>query len=80
MTDLDGRGLPEALTRPDFVLANLLASPSRGLGLVDWQAPAAARDFGRWPGCSSLRVRGICAGSTALSDPGVGTGDHITYR
>jgi Ser/Thr protein kinase RdoA (MazF antagonist) len=31
-----GRGLPEALLHPDFVLANVVASPERGLVLVDW--------------------------------------------
>jgi len=31
-----GDGLPQALIHPDFVLANLVASPSRGLVMVDW--------------------------------------------
>jgi Ser/Thr protein kinase RdoA (MazF antagonist) len=32
----DGRGLPTALIHPDFVLANVIASPERGMVLVDW--------------------------------------------
>jgi hypothetical protein len=32
----DGAGLPEALLHPDFVLANVVASPERGMVLVDW--------------------------------------------
>jgi hypothetical protein len=32
----DGVGLPEALLHPDFVLANVVASPERGMVLVDW--------------------------------------------
>jgi Ser/Thr protein kinase RdoA (MazF antagonist) len=31
-----GDGLPEALIHPDFVLANVIPSPSRGLVMVDW--------------------------------------------
>jgi Ser/Thr protein kinase RdoA (MazF antagonist) len=31
-----GDGLPQALIHPDFVLANVVASPSRGLVMVDW--------------------------------------------
>ncbi|MFZ0216884.1 MAG: MarR family transcriptional regulator, partial [Candidatus Dormiibacterota bacterium] len=31
-----GDGLPQALAHPDFVMANVLASPDRGLVLVDW--------------------------------------------
>jgi Ser/Thr protein kinase RdoA (MazF antagonist) len=31
-----GDGLPHALTHPDFVLANLIPSPSRGMVVVDW--------------------------------------------
>jgi Ser/Thr protein kinase RdoA (MazF antagonist) len=32
----DGRGLPTAVIHPDFVLANVIASPGRGMVLVDW--------------------------------------------
>lgn len=32
----DCRGLPQALIHPDFVLANVIASPERGIVLVDW--------------------------------------------
>jgi Ser/Thr protein kinase RdoA (MazF antagonist) len=32
----DGAGLPHALIHPDFVLANTIPSPSRGLVMVDW--------------------------------------------
>ncbi len=32
----DGDGLPHALIHPDFVLANVIPSPSRGLVMVDW--------------------------------------------
>jgi len=32
----DGDGLPRALTHPDFVLANVIASRERGLVPVDW--------------------------------------------
>jgi Ser/Thr protein kinase RdoA (MazF antagonist) len=32
----DGDGLPHALTHPDFVLANTIPSPSRGMVMVDW--------------------------------------------
>jgi len=31
-----GDGLPHALTHPDFVLANVIPSPSRGMVVVDW--------------------------------------------
>src|SRR3984885_12622666 len=31
-----GDGLPHALTHPDFVLANVIPSPSRGMVMVDW--------------------------------------------
>ena len=31
-----GDGLPRALTHPDFVLANVIPSPSRGMVMVDW--------------------------------------------
>ena len=31
-----GGGLPHALTHPDFVLANVIPSPSRGMVMVDW--------------------------------------------
>jgi Ser/Thr protein kinase RdoA (MazF antagonist) len=37
LADLDdGTGLPESLIHPDFVLANVVASPDRGMVLVDW--------------------------------------------
>jgi Ser/Thr protein kinase RdoA (MazF antagonist) len=32
----DGDGLPQALIHPDFALPNLVASPDRGLVMVDW--------------------------------------------
>jgi Ser/Thr protein kinase RdoA (MazF antagonist) len=32
----DGAGLPQALVHPDFVLANVIASPGQGMVLVDW--------------------------------------------
>jgi len=32
----DCRDLPQALIHPDFVLANVIASPDRGMVLVDW--------------------------------------------
>jgi Ser/Thr protein kinase RdoA (MazF antagonist)/predicted enzyme related to lactoylglutathione lyase len=39
-TELEGldtcQGLPQALVHPDFVLANVIASPERGLVVVDW--------------------------------------------
>ena len=31
-----GDGLPEAAVHPDFVLANVIASPERGMVIVDW--------------------------------------------
>jgi hypothetical protein len=31
-----GDGLPSAVVHPDFVLANVIASPGRGMVLVDW--------------------------------------------
>jgi Ser/Thr protein kinase RdoA (MazF antagonist) len=48
LADADGGcGLPTALIHPDFVLANVIASPDRGMVLVDWtgagQGPRA------WP-------------------------------
>ena len=37
LADADGgEGLPHALVHPDFVLANVIASPDRGMVLVDW--------------------------------------------
>jgi hypothetical protein len=39
-------GLPRALTHPDFVLANVIASPERGLVLVDWAG--AGREARLW--------------------------------
>jgi Ser/Thr protein kinase RdoA (MazF antagonist) len=49
--DLDaldaGQDLPRALIHPDFVLANVIASPERGLVLVDWTG--AGRGPRLWP-------------------------------
>jgi Ser/Thr protein kinase RdoA (MazF antagonist) len=42
-----GDGLPEALIHPDFVLANVIASPDRGMVLVDWTG--AGRGPRVWP-------------------------------
>jgi Ser/Thr protein kinase RdoA (MazF antagonist) len=37
LADLDsGDGLPQAVIHPDFVLANVIASPDRGMVVVDW--------------------------------------------
>ncbi len=37
LADLDsGEGLPQAVIHPDFVLANVIASPDRGMVVVDW--------------------------------------------
>ncbi len=37
LADADGgEGLPQALLHPDFALANVIASPDRGMVLVDW--------------------------------------------
>jgi Ser/Thr protein kinase RdoA (MazF antagonist) len=43
-----GAGLPEALTHPDFVLANVVASPGPAMVLVDWTGA------GRGPRLSTL--------------------------
>lgn len=42
-----GDGLPEALVHPDFVMANVIASPERGMVLVDWSG--AGRGPRVWP-------------------------------
>lgn len=36
-------GLPQTLIHPDFVLANVIASPDRGRVLVDWAGAIATR-------------------------------------
>ena len=56
-------GLPEALTHPDFVLANVVATPG-GMVLVDWPGRAAGRGRGRWRSCSTPRAPRTCGGST----------------
>jgi Ser/Thr protein kinase RdoA (MazF antagonist) len=72
----DGDGLPEGLIHPDFVLANVVASPDRGLVVVDW----AGAGFGPriWPlafllaaeGAKHLgRVDRVVAGYRAHVDP-----------
>jgi Ser/Thr protein kinase RdoA (MazF antagonist) len=43
----DGEGLPESLIHPDFVFANVIASPERGMVLVDWSG--AGRGPRAWP-------------------------------
>lgn len=48
LADADGGdGLPTALIHPDFVLANVIASPGRGMVLVDWTG--AGRGPRAWP-------------------------------
>jgi Ser/Thr protein kinase RdoA (MazF antagonist) len=48
LADADaGDGLPEALIHPDFVLANVIASPHRGMVIVDWTG--AGRGPRAWP-------------------------------
>jgi Ser/Thr protein kinase RdoA (MazF antagonist) len=48
LADADGGdGLPTALIHPDFVLANVIASPERGMVLVDWTG--AGRGPRAWP-------------------------------
>lgn len=48
LTEADyGDGLPEALIHPDFVFANVIASPDRGMVLVDWTG--AGRGPRVWP-------------------------------
>jgi Ser/Thr protein kinase RdoA (MazF antagonist) len=37
-----GRGLPTALTHPDFVTANVIKTPAGGLVLVDWTGAGSA--------------------------------------
>jgi aminoglycoside phosphotransferase (APT) family kinase protein len=46
-----GDGLPQALIHPDFVMANVIPSPSRSLVVVDWTGS------GQGPRLWSLRVR-----------------------
>lgn len=43
----DGAGLPMALIHPDFVLANVIVSPERGMVVVDWTG--AGRGPRAWP-------------------------------
>jgi Ser/Thr protein kinase RdoA (MazF antagonist) len=43
----DCAGLPQAFIHPDFVMANVLASPRRGLVVVDWAG--AGRGPRLWP-------------------------------
>jgi Ser/Thr protein kinase RdoA (MazF antagonist) len=38
----DGGDLPQALVHPDYVLANVVASPDRGLVVVDWAGAGRA--------------------------------------
>ena len=48
LADADGGGgLPMALIHPDFVLANVIASPERGMVLIDWTG--AGRGPRAWP-------------------------------
>ena len=48
LADADGGdGLPTALIHPDFVLANVIASPERGMVLVDWTG--VGRGPRAWP-------------------------------
>jgi Ser/Thr protein kinase RdoA (MazF antagonist) len=48
LADADGgSGLPMALIHPDFVLANVIASPERGMVFVDWTG--AGRGPRAWP-------------------------------
>jgi Ser/Thr protein kinase RdoA (MazF antagonist)/predicted enzyme related to lactoylglutathione lyase len=50
-------GLPEGLLHPDFVLANVVASPERGLVLVDWTG--AGRGPLLWPLAFLLWAEGV---------------------
>jgi Ser/Thr protein kinase RdoA (MazF antagonist) len=43
----DGDGLPQSLVHPDFVMANVVATPDRGLVVVDWAG--AGRGPRAWP-------------------------------
>ena len=56
-----GDGLPHALIHPDFVLANVVASPSRGLVMVDWTGS------GRGPRLWSLAFLLFAAGGRGLN-------------
>jgi len=56
-----GDGLPQALIHPDFVLANLIASPSRGLVMVDWTGS------GRGPRLWSLAFLLFAAGGRGMN-------------
>jgi Ser/Thr protein kinase RdoA (MazF antagonist) len=55
---IDGcTGLPQALIHPDFVMANVLASPERGLVVVDWTG--AGRGPRLWPLAFLLYSQGV---------------------
>ena len=56
-------GLPEALTHPDFVLANVVATAD-AMVLVDWAGRAAGPGSGRWRSCSTRRAPRTCGGLT----------------
>jgi hypothetical protein len=56
-----GDGLPQALTHPDFVLDNVVASAERGLVLVDWTGT------GRGPRMWSLAFSLYAAGALGLN-------------
>ena len=56
-----GDGLPHALTHPDFVLANVIPSPSRGMVMVDWTGS------GRGPRVWSLAFLLYAAGGRGLN-------------
>ncbi len=48
LRDIDAcEGLPTAFVHPDFVLANVVASPERGLVLVDWSGAGVGPRL--WP-------------------------------
>lgn len=57
----DCRGLPHALIHPDFVPANVIASPGGGLGVVDWTGA------GRGPRLSCLAFLLWAAGGRDLA-------------
>jgi Ser/Thr protein kinase RdoA (MazF antagonist) len=56
-----GDGLPHALTHPDFVLANVIPSPSRGMVMVDWTGS------GQGPRLWSLAFLLFAAGGRGLN-------------
>jgi aminoglycoside phosphotransferase (APT) family kinase protein len=56
-----GDGLPHALIHPDFVLANVIPSPSRGLVMVDWTGS------GQGPRLWSLAFLLFAAGGRGIS-------------